>query len=263
MSVIKILKNFVPISLKNVLREIIGINAVYRHIYNLEFQVEELKRKLYDVESFLKALAPHDKLWEISRQRWRNVHPTADLTWAKQLSGDAFIKKVAAYTALNASTKIIEIGPGYGRLLKSIQDNELEFQKYVGVDISQENVRYLTETFKADNLEIRWGDVETIELQTHFDIVISSLTFKHLYPTFEKALQNLTAFANPNCLFFFDLLEGTQQYFEPDRVTYIRFYTKTEIQAILDRIPLQLVSFDEVQHNKDHIRLLVVARKGV
>jgi hypothetical protein len=44
-------------------------------------------------------------------------------------------------------------------------------------------------------------------------------------------------------------------------VTYIRYYTKEELVDILERSSLQLVAFDEVLHDADHPRLVVVARK--
>ena len=40
------------------------------------------------------------------------------------------------------------------------------------------------------------------------DALISSLTFKHLYPTFEKALVNLTGQLRPGAVVAIDLIEG-------------------------------------------------------
>jgi len=64
-------------------------------------------------------------------------------------------------------------------------------------------------------------------------------------------------------MFCFDLLEGNRTIFEQDKVTYIKWYTRDEVKSIVNRIPLQLVSFDEVRHDPEHQRLLVVARKTV
>ena len=62
-------------------------------------------------------------------------------------------------------------------------------------------------------------------------------------------------------MLFFDLIEGNSRYFEKDNTTYIRWYNKSEILEILKCVNLELVTFDQVQHDQDYIRLLVVARK--
>jgi hypothetical protein len=49
--------------------------------------------------------------------------------------------------------------------------------------------------------------------------------------------------------------------FETDRVTYIRCYTRPEVQEILERVGLELVAFTNVKHDETHQRLLTVARK--
>ena len=91
--------------------------------------------------------------------------------------------------------------------------------------------------------------------------MISSLVLKHIFPSFEKALTHVSAHLNPGSIVVFDVIEGRKQFFEPDDVTYIRYYTKEELTDIVERSSLQLVAFDEVLHDADHPRLLVVARK--
>jgi len=44
-------------------------------------------------------------------------------------------------------------------------------------------------------------------------------------------------------------------------VTYLRHYTRPEVEAIVAAARLEIAAFDEVRHLPDHIRLLVVARK--
>lgn len=66
--------------------------------------------------------------------------------------------------------------------------------------------------------------------------------------------------ANPGCLFLFDLMEGVASVFEGDGVTYIRHYTRPKVSELLADAGLALVAFDEVRHDAEHTRLLVVAR---
>jgi SAM-dependent methyltransferase len=156
---------------------------------------------------------------------------------------------------------VLEIGPGYGRLLKACLQHKVPFKNYFGVDISLQNIEWLQQNFPLPNVRFIHGDVETISFEDRFDIVLSSLTFEHLFPSFEKALKNVVNYVNPSGMFLFDLIEGERAYFEDDGVTYIRHYTRQEIVQILHNASLELVAFDEVWHDPDHPRLLVMARK--
>ena len=127
--------------------------------------------------------------------------------------------------------------------------------------ISARNVAYLTEQFTDPRIGFIYGDAESASLPQTFDVVISSLVLKHIFPSFEKALTNVSTYLNPGSIVVFDVIEGRKQFFEDDDVTYIRYYTKEELAEILERSSLQLVAFDEVLHDADHPRLLVVARK--
>ncbi|TMD23603.1 MAG: class I SAM-dependent methyltransferase [Chloroflexi bacterium] len=194
-----------------------------------------------------------------SRTRWRSAIPSSDLTWGRRVSGDAFIRKVEFYGGFGSAKSILEIGPGYGRLLQSCLDLKVPFKDYYALDISAANVDWLREKFGAPNRMFIQGDAETTPLPAGFDSMMSSLTFKHLYPSFEPALNNLVRFARPNARFFFDLLEGQSRFFERDRITYIRRYSREQVTDMLARSRLELVAFDTVEHDPEHRRLLVVA----
>ena len=240
-----VIKNLISRTVQIIQRDILGITTLRERID----QLEELSPDLEKVN------------WERSRERWRLCKPSISLTWEKDLSGDNFISKVSSFDVFSHEKTVLEIGPGYGRLLKSCMEKKIPFRKYVGVDISAENVKYLQENFQMPTINIIHADVEKVSLEESFDVVLSSLTFKHLYPSFEKALSNVMNYVNPGSMFFFDLIEGNSRYFEKDNTTYIRWYNKSEILEILKCVNLELVTFDQVQHDQDYIRLLVVARK--
>lgn len=201
------------------------------------------------------------ELWERSRLRWRDAEPVGHLTWGVETSGAAFIDKLKSYDAFGSDKSLLEIGPGYGRLMKSILAQEIAFKNYLGVDLSAKNVSYLSQSFGAANVQFQHGDIEQLTIDGSFDVLFSSLTFKHLFPTFENALANAARALNRGALVFFDLIEGTGETFELDGRTYVRHYTKAEIAAILDRVGLRPVNWDEVSHTPQHSRLLVVATK--
>src|ERR1700757_3560086 len=185
-------KKCTPVFVKTYIKDLLGITDLQEHIKVLENIVYESK----------------EDVWSRSRQRWENSVPDAGLTWGREVSGDAFIDKADHYKAFGEDKVILEIGPGYGRLLKSIQEKKLQFKNYIGVDISKSVTDYLIKQFPEKNLEFITADVEKVELKTKVDVIISSLTFKHLYPTFEKAVLNLNNYLNNGGLYIFDLMEG-------------------------------------------------------
>lgn len=247
-----LVKKLIPAGVRRAIADARSVSA-------LRGRLEELERRLDEVEQH--AFSTGGAAWERSRQRWREAQPVAHLTWGREVSGDAFILKADAYGAFGADKRLLEVGPGYGRLVRSLVKHGAPFKAYTGVDLSAENVRYLRENFQGPEFEFVHGDIESVELGEGFDAAISSLTFKHLYPSFRNALARLAAQANPGALFLFDLYEGVGRHFEDDGVTYIRSYTRPEVSGILTDAGLGLVAFDEVRHDTEHTRLLVVARK--
>jgi SAM-dependent methyltransferase len=196
-----------------------------------------------------------------SRKRWRHAQPDTNLTWGYEVSGDAFVAKAGEHGAFGPGKAVLEIGPGYGRLLAAALERGVEFGTYVGVDLSPDNVRHLEASFPRPNVRFVCADAETVALEGPFDTVISSLTLKHLFPSFEAALTNVARQMRPGGRAIFDLIEGERRYFESDGVTYIRWYTRAEIEAILDRAGLELVAYDQVRHIAEATRLLVVAQR--
>ncbi|MCX6581870.1 MAG: class I SAM-dependent methyltransferase [Candidatus Aminicenantes bacterium] len=250
MSIKNVVKSITPKPIRNTLKDLIGITALNERISELQKQIAILEDMLLG-----------ENIWERSRKRWRESEPEKGLTWGKEISGDNFIKKLKPYVNFNEEKKILDIGPGYGRLLKSCLGMKIPFKKYVGLDLSQKNVDFLKVTFPGESMEFIKGDVEKVGFNDRFDIVYSSLTFKHLFPSFKNSLKNLSEFMKPGAIIAFDLVEGNSRVFEEDHVTYLRSYTKEEVTGILYKIPFEFVSFDQVEHDPGFIRLLVVAKK--
>jgi SAM-dependent methyltransferase/CBS domain-containing protein len=198
----------------------------------------------------------------LSQVRWRKARPNEGLTWGIEISGDAFVAKAESYGVFGPDKTILEIGPGYGRLLRAVIERGQPFREYVAVDISPANVSYLTEEFDRSDVHVINADIETVSLEQRFDAVLSSLTLKHLYPSFEAALRNVERHLNPGATVIFDLIEGQLAGFAPDGVTYLRCYSRADVEALLSQVGLALLAFDHVEHSPGQVRLLVVARKG-
>ena len=92
---------------------------------------------------------------------------------------------------------MLEVGAGYGRLLRSFLDLGIPFREYYGLDISEQNIEYLRKQFAHPAIHFMWADVEEASLPFRFDVGFSSLTFKHLYPSFKASLRNCTWYMNP------------------------------------------------------------------
>jgi SAM-dependent methyltransferase len=193
---------------------------------------------------------------------WRKAPPGPNLTWGKALTGEAFVSKVNSYAAFDEETTVLEVGAGYGRLLRSFLDLGIPFREYYGLDISEQNIEYLRKQFAHPAVHFMWADVEEASLPFRFDVGFSSLTFKHLYPSFEASLRNCTRYMNPGGRFIFDLVEGTQAHVVNEGRAYVRRYSREEVVEILKKAGLELVAFDEVIHDRHYTRLLVVATKA-
>jgi SAM-dependent methyltransferase len=252
------IKRLIPVKVRRALKDLLGIAVLEVRISELEERLGRSENKLTDFE---KTFVSGD-FWERSRNRWRGNEPSLGLTWNIELKGDNFISKAASYHAFNPDRAVLEIGPGYGRLLKAMLGQGIPFKNYLGLDLSQERVLQLKDEFANEKIEFSQGDVENVALDGTFDVVLSSLTFKHLYPTFEKSLENLATYVSAGGLFIFDLVEGEADFFEGGSDTYLHFYEKQEVLDILGRAKLEMVAFDEVEHDPEHRRLLVVAKKA-
>jgi SAM-dependent methyltransferase len=207
----------------------------------------------------------------LSRERWRRTGPDSGLTWGQYLSGDRFVERVLAHRTPRPDDRILEVGPGYGRILDSLIRLEVPFASYTGIDLSEANVGHLREAF-SDEPRARFvhADIEQLELDDRFDLAVSSLTFKHLYPTFEQALRRIAAHLAPGGFVVFDLLEsgivaratrhGAYWKRTPDSSTWVHRYRQQDAARIVRDAGLELAGFDHVTHTKGKRRLLVTAR---
>lgn len=200
---------------------------------------------------------------ERSRRRWLTAAPNHALTWGAELSGDAAIEAAVRHGVFGEGRSVLEIGPGYGRILEAALARDLAFDRYVGVDLSAENVRHLGARFDDPRAEFIQGDVVSFSLEEPVDAVHSYLTFKHLYPSIGPALANIEGQLRPGGRVVFDLMEGARAYFEHDEITFIREYGREEIPVLVREARLELVTLDRIVHAPGRERILVVAEKPV
>jgi SAM-dependent methyltransferase len=198
---------------------------------------------------------------------WRESQPNETLTWGRAITGDAFISQARAHGGFGDGHVVAEVGPGYGRLVAAALRLETPFRRWVGVDLSQANLGHLRETYPGDRFTWIHSDAAEVRLDEKIDTLVSSLTLKHVYPSFEATLVNLSGQLAPGGVVCFDVPEATlvdrlrrrtRDFVEGD--IYMRRYTRSELSEIAARAGLRVVGFEDVHHGEGPTRLLVVAR---
>lgn len=239
---------------KALVEKIPVLNALLAHVASLASLI-------------ISVVAPQDSMRERSQRRWRMARPDKGLTLGTHLSGDDFIARMTEHVHFDADKSLIEIGPGYGRLLQSILEMKVPFRSYIGLDISPINVQWLESQFGSERIRFVLGDAETADLKCSADTVFSSLTFQHFYPDFRRTLINVQRHILPHGLLVFDLIERSRfwpkGFFEPYTcwTSYVRSYNRPNVREILKSTGFELVVFDTVRHAPGCIRLLIVARR--
>jgi len=214
---------------------------------------------------------------------WFESKPNPSLTWNLKIIGDAFVDMAKKHVLFSEDKSILELGPGYGRILSSIIKKNISFKYYTGIDLSPNNLKNLKKKFSNKNIDFVQGAFSEISLNRKYDILLSSLTLKHQYPTFFESLKNISQYLNKESTLLFDLIENSKE--KTDKIeinsllekgpaqvnigmddgamnTYVANYTRMEITEILKKIHLKLIDFDYVTHHEKYgPRLVVIARK--
>jgi cyclopropane fatty-acyl-phospholipid synthase-like methyltransferase len=176
----------------------------------------------------------------ISRRRWSDDEPAAGLTWGNLMTGDSLWSLYEKHQPFAPNVRILEIGPGYGRLLKTALERNIPFESYTALELSKARVERLRREFDLSKIHIIQGDIDTWTHPCTFNVVICSSTFEHLYPNCRQALTTVYRHLDPTGIVFIDFISGNLQwkvlqnftrkliYFEPNG-TYIRVYPKEEL----------------------------------
>ena len=129
----------------------------------------------------------------------------------------------------------------------------------MGLDLSAENVRHLSREFPDPRIEFVEGDAESARWTPRS----TRSSPRSRSSTSTRRSSSRLGISPGNCpseaSCLFDLIEGSGRYFERDEITYVREYSREEVGELLARVPLELVGFDTVAHDREHVRLLVVA----
>ena len=231
----------------------------------------ELARTTEALET-IRQTQDHEGLLGLSQRRWRGDEPDAGLTWGVPMVGDEFVQFLLSHVTLRDNSTIVEIGPGYGRILNALLKEGVPFRRYIGIDISAARVERLREKYRDPRIEFREGDIlSKFELNAVADLTVSSAVFEHLYPDFGAAVDTISQFTKPGGATVIDFIrtdekiETTAAFFE--RETYMRIYSLHELHAFFGKNGFKVkdvgkVSFGRDVLNREITRTIVFATNG-
>jgi SAM-dependent methyltransferase len=208
------------------------------------------------------------ELRELSKRRWRGDELDRGLTWGRMWDGSAFIRATQEHCRFSSTHAILEVGPGYGRMLDQILHDGLPFASYLGLDLSSERIARLTEKYRQDErIAFLCGDVETTDLGGSFDLCLTSATLSHLYPSCAKAVQNIARHLRAEGVLTFDVagadIPGWG--FQADGRTFGRTYTIGELTDMITGTGLGDLTARNITHgvsvDGSEVTLLFVAAR--
>jgi hypothetical protein len=135
---------------------------------------------LYSAEIAVPEMLPdEDRLAVEARVRWRRDEPAHGLTWGAYMTGDSLWDRYRFHRDFTSRDHILEIGPGYGRLLRTAIERGI-WHAFIGIDLSEVRIGKLVKQFGSDTVRFVEADINHWQSDTLFDAIISSGTFEHL-----------------------------------------------------------------------------------
>ena len=179
-------------------------------------------------------------------RRWRSTEEPRLLTWGTILEGSSFFREAQKAIDLEHSNRVLEIGPGYGRLLLALFELDMAPQFYVGVDLSEGRVKELDRRFGAENVKFTCGDARDVDLSEFapLDLLISSATFEHIHPDFACALRHLKPYLTHDASVVFDLVDAGNNLRDTatdDSGVFVRLYSPREMAKTVEAAGFRIV----------------------
>lgn len=223
-------------------------------------RLAEMNTMFATMNTYLAELAGHqDILLNRSKEPWRNARPTPGLTWNVELSGDEFLNHMSSFSDSLPSADLLEIGPGYGRLVKSLKSGP-GFGSYLGVDISEANTSFLGEEYGDEKTEFICLDFMEFEPKKAYDAVMAVAVFQHIYPDIREILQKVRSILKPGGHIFFDVPVGGNRYLEPKKNFFIRHYVPSELRKMLSDEGFEVRGVEDEQFSPERSGVFVCGR---
>src|SRR6266516_7315330 len=190
-------------------------------------------------------------------RRWREVpEEEPQITWGHgSLTADPLWDIYPKYHTFRSSDRIWEIGPGFGRVLRTALERNIPFCTWRGIELSPYRAKLLRGLFPQPRIQFFEGDARE-RVAENADVVLSSGTFEHLYPDFLSALKNLRC--GKMMIDFIHAERSTER--EDSHDSWVREYTEHELRAIFDSSRLKVDAIEVVNFAPETPRFLVIAK---
>jgi SAM-dependent methyltransferase len=208
----------------------------------------------YDVNSGIR-FAAEDPMAR-SKARWRCSEAEPWLTWGSVMTGDSFIDAITEHVDLAGlpERKILEVGPGYGRLLATLLRRGHAYRSYTGLELSEDRVRQLGAKYANARTRFVWGDAMSEHVETDCDLFLCAATFEHLYPNFVPTLQNVQrqlAIGAWACVDFVQLdpeMLVSEAWFETKDWggAFVRVYARAELERLFSGCGFEIAGIASV-----------------
>src|SRR6516165_6754274 len=218
-----------------------------------------------------KGVITESDILELSQMRWKGDEEEEKLTWGAMMTGDTFVDVVLKHHRFTGTESVLEVGPGYGRLLANLLERKVPFAKYLGMELSPARVARLTKKFPAPHIRFVPADILNDTFDVQGDIFICSSTFEHLYPSMAKALANIRTMARPGMKVFIDFIvwdtdetmKAGGASFE-NTTAFVRVYSRAELESFFPQAGFRIVDIENIvlgkgETGKEVRRALVVA----
>jgi len=196
----------------------------------LEQQVRSMKELLLSLNTLLvEHVLDEGDVGELTKGAWRRAKPSPGLTWNAEMTGGEFVDHLVALRG-SALGRVLEIGPGYGRVLRTLLDRRLGIDSYTGVDISEQNVEFLRGEFTDPRVSFVHSDVFEFVPDEPFDTIVSSAVFMHIYPNVGTILRKCRELLRADGSVCFDVPLGGARYVHPVRQLFVQEYQRPEVE---------------------------------
>jgi len=216
------------------------LRKVWHRLFRNREDIIAIRRTVEDASRFLSELSTfvHERLSspeaidDLVKTGWRRSLPNVALTWNVEMVGAEFLGHVKAACG-SRFARIVEIGPGYGRVLKTLLASDVQFDEYCGLDISPETTRYLASTFKDARLRFTNADFLKQAIPAPVQLIYSSAVFLHLYPDITPALRWCHGTLADGGYVCFDVPRGGRRYIDAGWGLYVREYVEPELRDLV------------------------------
>jgi 2-polyprenyl-3-methyl-5-hydroxy-6-metoxy-1,4-benzoquinol methylase len=159
-------------------------------------------------------------------------------------SAGRFAASIAPHLPQNRSVHIIEIGCGYGRNIKALQ--ELGYSNIRGVDISEEQIAYASNQLKLINVGVSDAVSALVGEEEVYDVILLLDVLEHLELSYSVQLIELVKRAlKPGGVFIIQVPNAMSP-LSPHRhwdITHLRAYTTHSMEQ-----HLRLGGFTQMKH---------------